>query len=470
MQIVFGTDGWRGVIGHTFNFENALLISRILFKSLIKKTPLIIVGYDRRFLSEEVARVLASELTDLGAKIVLSATPCPSPSVSHVVLEKKADAGLMVTASHNPPLYNGIKFKGRFGGSYTEEMVAELDGLLKKETPSSTPVDPLSHIHACKEKVKEEDFYPIHFKRLIDFLGPTDLKGLKVAVDAMHGSGIGFLSKGLQDLGAEAIEVRHSHNPSFGGHGPEPLDGLTGKLKRVIVEKGADLGVALDGDSDRIAARDDQGSYVDAHRIFAILLRYLAKENKSKKRIVKTFSTSDLIDRACLELDLSLKVTPIGFKHVCKEMMSGDVLLGGEESGGIGIGEAIYERDAFLCGLLLAKIVSESKTSLSKIISSMFEELGLLEYRRRDVTLINRSSDEMKKILFKNKPEKILGVHVTGVEDLDGIKFRTEDKGWIMFRVSGTEPLVRIYAEAGSPEEVENLVQWGEEWINKIHE
>jgi phosphomannomutase len=439
-------------------------------KELKKSKARIIVGYDCRFLSEESAALAACWLKQAGHEVILSTTPVPTPAVSMLVRQRSFDAGIMITASHNPAIYNGIKFKGSYGGSFMEEMVQKVASHVPDEVPNVAP-----NIYAwLQEQLKtsrhaiQENFGEIYLQGLLAYIKTPSLKGLRFVVDPMHGAGGGFLSRALQKLGAEVVEIRSERNPLFGGMHPEPLDATTKLLQETVVREHAHAGFILDGDADRIGARDEQGEFVDSHRIFSLLLKHLVEHRQGSGKVLKTISTTDMVDALCKAYKLPLQITPVGFKHICKIMIEEKSLMGGEESGGIGFSDYLPERDGALCALLLAEMLAMSQQkSLKGHIEQLMQQVGSHYFKRLDLTTkIGRASMVIES-LHRQPPTQLQGKKITHVDKMDGIKLRFEDS-WLMFRGSGTEPLLRLYAEAPSQRQADDLIQQAVEYANQL--
>ena len=467
MDIKFGTDGWRGVVGEDFTPENVLRVGDALnmYLKSVQEVAQVVVGYDCRRQGEESALLMAGWLQQCGHKVELATKPCPSPAVSAAVHAKQAELGVMITASHNPPDYNGIKFKGTYGGSFTPELVVQVE----QHLPATSPLTGGALTEFSKDiaaKIKRVDLNQVQLNKLFDYVGDIDLSPLNIVVDCMHGSGVGVLPVALEKLGAKVTILRGERDITFGGNNPEPLDRTTKELASAIASEGAHLGFCMDGDADRISARDDQGVFIDSHRCFALLLQHLVKNKKKQGLVVRTQTTSSMIDKLCSELGVDLKVVPVGFKHICNLMLTGNVLIGGEESGGIGMSDYLPERDAALCALLLAEsVVNSGELRLSKHIEALFDRVGAHEYGRHDLR-INGDPKLLVSDLIANPPTNFSQYTVKRVDDLDGVKFYL-DNAWLMMRASGTEPLVRVYAEAQSRDGVEQLLQCGVELVKK---
>lgn len=463
-QIKFGTDGWRGVIGEDFNFNNVLRVAEglngYLKQGLHKSRAKVIIGYDARFLAAEVAQMVGCWLFEKGHHVELSTTATASPAVSLAVRDRGADTGVMITASHNPPIYNGVKFKGSYGGSYLESMVTDLAKYVPGESPAlrfnTSAYHWMQHISPQLTRV---DLNQHHQAALLKFVDGLSLQGLKFVVDPMHGAGVNTLAGVLRQLGAEVIEIHGQMHPYFGGHHPEPLPQTTQELKAAVLAHKAAAGFALDGDADRIGGCDNQGEFLDSHRIFSLLLQHLVENRRWQGGVVKTVSTTDLIDKLCQQYQLPLTIVPVGFKNICKWMVEDKALLmGGEESGGIGICRYLPERDGALCALLLAELLANSRgKTLSVLIAELMQAQGAHYFQRLDYTTPPGQALPLLQRLQQSPPMQVDGHEVVEKIEIDGLKLRLS-QGWVMWRGSGTEPLLRIYAESRTPAQAKALI------------
>ncbi|NNF02912.1 MAG: phosphoglucomutase/phosphomannomutase family protein, partial [Rhodothermales bacterium] len=389
-RIRFGTDGWRAVIADGFTFEN---LSRVAAAtaSWVTNTygagSTIVVGYDTRFLGERFARRAAEVMADAGHDIVLSTCFLPTPAVSWATKEYGAQAGVVITASHNPPEYNGFKIKGHFGGSALPEMVAAVEALVPAD-----PVGPAKE--SGRNRIEERDIraeYVDMLRRRIDVEAITS-SGIRVVHDAMYGAGQGVLSEVLG--GDHVVELRSSRNPGFDGVPPEPIEKNLAGVGHVIRERSCDAAIANDGDADRIGMFDEKGRFVDSHRLLSLLVDYLARDRELGGRIVKTVSTTDMLDRMADELGLPIDTTPIGFKYIGERILSEDVLVGGEESGGMAVKGHIPERDGLFIGLLILEMMARRGRRLSFLVRDLHERYGEFGYVRSDVHLDPAEKDE----------------------------------------------------------------------------
>jgi alpha-D-glucose phosphate-specific phosphoglucomutase len=464
-KIKFGTDGWRGIIADDFTGANVRLVAQATLNHLKKpETPgkdIVVVGYDNRSQSEYFALETAKVVASNGLRPILSKQSCSSPAVSFLVKKHEAKGGFMITASHNPPSFNGFKIKAYYGGSASPEIIAkveaELEDLLAADF--SYPDSP-----ATDDKVEYEDFRPIFLGQIASIVDLDRIKaaGFKVVIDPMYGSGSGYLSSILRDAGvANVIEIRAERNPFFGGINPEPIVQNMQATFAAVLEHKADVALVTDGDADRVGAADSLGRFVDSHRIFAVLVKHLAEQRKWTGDIVKTLSTTQLINKLAAKYGRKLFETPIGFKYICDLMLERDIMIGGEESGGIGVKNHIPERDGVLMSILLLEAMAFRGKRLEELIDEIMLEFGEHEYDRIDLHLDVTVIDHIRARLKEFNPKTFAGQPVKEVSKIDGTKIIFADESWILLRPSGTEPVVRIYAEAPTQERVKQLLDEG---------
>jgi alpha-D-glucose phosphate-specific phosphoglucomutase len=460
MQIKFGTDGWRGLIARDFTFDNVARVLQAfceIFEGLSVPKH-VYVGYDRRFLSREFAEEAAQVLAANGVEVHLSKQFCPTPCVSWMIKKFEAGAGVVVTASHNPFEWNGIKFKEPGGGAASPEYTAPIEERVQQNLERGQEPKKIS-LKEARAKGLLVDFDPMgpYLDQLCSMVDVEAIRkaGWNIIADPMYGSGTGFLpailKKGVKEIHAEC-------NPSFDHIQPEPIAKNLTELMELVSHKGVDVGLATDGDADRIGAVDEQGRFVDSHHIYALILKHLVESRGMKGDVVKTLSTTEMIDRVGEKYGLKVHNTAIGFKHICSKFDGITPLIGGEESGGIAIVEHIPERDGVLSALMLLEIMTKAKKPLGKIIKEMETEFGSHRFRREDIEL-----DEGRIALIRNSIkdltcDEIAGTRVKDVIRVDGCRLNLEDGSWILMRPSGTEPLLRLYAEASSNERVDELL------------
>ena len=479
MPIHFGTDGWRAVISDTFTFHNLRMVTQAIADAVRTQDwnngnrpdrdidpNKIIVGFDTRFLSDryaiDVARVLAAN----GYTVHLSQSDSPTPAISYSVKHMGAIAGIMITASHNAPRYNGVKLKAAYGGSALREQCRRVEIYLNDNEERGRGPNLMDYELARQSNLIQR-FNPIpayyeHLRSLID-LDAIAENPPRVVVDSMHGSGRGVIRGILQGTGCEVSEIRGEMNPGFGGVHPEPISRYLGALAGAISTGMGDLGLATDGDADRTGAMDERGNFVDPHKIMALSLRHLVEKRGWRGPVVRTVSTTRMVDRLAKRYGLEVFETPVGFNHIADYMMKQDVLIGGEESGGISFRGHIPEGDGVLMGLLLVEIVATSGASLSELIDDLLKEFGPSYYRRTDLRLQHPvSKDRMTERLLDEVPAHIGPERVSEVRSTDGIKYILSDDSWLLIRPSGTEPVLRVYAEGRTPEIMEAMMEYGE--------
>lgn len=469
-MISFGTDGWRAVIADTFTFANLRLVAQAVADSINEQhtgteKPSVVIGFDTRFLSDRFATETARVMAANGIVSWLSRADTPTPSISFNVKQKGAAAGVVITASHNPPRYNGFKLKASYGGSATDEQSNLVEQHLRRMELEGHEPNMMDYQTAVdNDLIRRFDpswMYYQHLSELIDFDKISEHE-LKVVTDAMYGSGRGSLSVILSRTRTRVTEIRGEMNPGFGGIHPEPILKYLTELTAAVQREHADVGLATDGDADRIGAIDARGNFVDPHQIFSLVLRHLVENKKMTGDVVKTISTTFMIDNMAEAYGLRLHETPVGFNHIGDLMMTHDVLIGGEESGGISVKGHIPEGDGILMGLLLLEVMAYAKAPLHEIIADLQQEFGPSFYARNDVRLTKQlAKKEIVKKLEANAPSHLTGESVVRVNTMDGIKFYLADKSWLLIRPSGTEPVLRIYAEARSNEAVAALLKEG---------
>jgi phosphomannomutase len=457
--IQFGTDGWRGVIAddYTFaNLEKVALATARYFATLKKRKNGIVIGYDARFMSREFAEFSAAVMANAGIAVQLADSIVSTPMVSLLTLRENAAGGIVITASHNPARYNGFKIKGDFGGPAHPEMIARVEKELAK-VMKLKKLPPAKH--ALHELLAKRKITPIAMKqRYLDHIATKidmDLirrSGIRILYDVMYGAGQGVLDEILPGV----RQIHESYNPSFGGTNPEPLAQNLPDLMRMVKAERYDIGIATDGDADRIGAVDENGNFIDSHRIFSLLLKYLVEQKKMTGEVVKSLSVTQMVDKQCAKYGLTLIETPIGFKHICREMTERDVLIGGEESGGLGVKGHLPERDGIFLGLMLCEMVAVRGRPIGALVRELMDEFGVHEFRRVDMRLSEKEKESVMK-RFRRGVKEIGGHAVTGRNDTDGHKFFVEG-GWVLVRASGTEPLIRVYAEGGSTAMVDALL------------
>ena len=457
-KIKFGTDGWRAVIAEDFTFANVRRVAAAIAQYVREETEPsrgLVVGYDMRFLSPEFARATADVLSAAGIKVWLAESGTPTPAVSYAVVARQTAGAVMITASHNPYRWNGVKFKAPYGGSAAPPIIHRIEAHLHRLDRARTR--PRKGKAAPIETVDLTTPYLERLKQLVK-LDQIRASGQKFVIDPMYGAGRGCIARLFNEAGIPFREIHSEHNPLFPGMNPEPIEPHVEGLRQTVTEGNFDAGFATDGDADRLGAIDRTGAFIDSHKIFSILLQHLTEDLGLRGEVVKTFSTTQMIDKLAKKHNLPLHVTPIGFKYICEFMLTRDILIGGEESGGIGIKGHLPERDGILNSLLLAEVMAEKKMTLGELVEGLSREFGPHFYGRVDLEVELAKAQRLVIEVAQGKFKKIAGLKVTKVEDLDGAKMRFGDSAWLLVRASGTENLLRLYSEAPSPEQVKALL------------
>jgi phosphomannomutase len=480
MPIHFGTDGWRAVISDTFTFNNLRLVAQAIADAvasdhwdksgnggLAPDPKKIVVGFDTRFLSDRYAGEVARVLSANSFTVWLTQADAPTPAISFAVKNLNAIAGVVITASHNAPRYNGVKLKAAFGGSALPEQCRRVEVYITDNEQRARGPN-LMDFHQAREMNLIKRFNPLpayfdHLRTLID----TDViadEPQRVVVDSMYGSGRGVIKSFLQGTGCEVAEIRSEMNPGFGGAHPEPIAKHLNPLVSAISSGMGNFGLCTDGDADRIGAMDGRGNFVDPHKIMALSLKYLVEKRGLSGAVVRTVSTTRMIDRLAKRYGLTVYETPVGFNHIADYMMSEDILIGGEESGGISFKGHIPEGDGPAMGLLLIEMVAAAKKSLHEMVDDLLEDVGPAFYERIDLRLKRPiAKAEMIDLLTKQAPAEIGSEKVSEVSTRDGVKYILSDDSWLLVRPSGTEPVLRVYAEGRSQEMVKALLGYGEQ-------
>jgi phosphomannomutase len=464
--IKFGTDGWRGVIADDFTFANVRSAATAIANYVLANEEWakgICIGYDTRFGSAAFARAAAQVAASAGIPVRLAAAITPTPALSYAVRESQAAGGIMITSSHNPHQWNGVKYKAGYGGSGSPSIMAKIESCLGQ--PLRQAAQPAS--------ILEEDFITPYIAAISRFadLNAIARSGQRFAIDAMYGAGSGILAGIFRPLGISFVEIRSNHDPLFPGINPEPIEPHIRALQDTVVAEKCQAGLVTDGDADRLGAVDEHGNFVDPHKIFSILLRWLLERKGSTGGVTRAFNTTKMLDRIAAKHHQPLYEHGIGFKYVCDLMLEHDILIGGEESGGIGIKRHLPERDGLLNCLLLANVMADEKKTLGQLVADLQREFGEHHYGRIDLHI----ADEIKNAAIARartiQPGATVfaGMPINRVETLDGIKFYLDNpeankkpnpaETWLLLRASGTEPLMRIYSESVSKESVSTLLE-----------
>jgi phosphomannomutase len=464
MDIKFGTDGWRAVIAEEFTFANLERVSQAT-ADYWSANPVsgtekkVIVGYDRRFLSDQFGQRAAEVMAGNGFQVVLTPEPTPTPSVSFAVKEQRAVGGVMITASHNPPMFNGFKLKSHYGGSADQATCQAIEGFLDRNTVKAQPL-----ADGQKEnRILISDVRPSHYaalKRLVDFKLIAKSK-LRFAHDALFGVGAGCFEQLLAGTTCRVTTLNGQHDPLFGGINPEPIEKNYARSAAFLKKHPHDICLVTDGDADRVGGMDGRGDYLTTHQLICLLLHHFIVNRQGKGRVVKALTTTSMVDKMCAHYGLELVETGVGFKYIAAEMIKGGVLLGAEESGGIGFPNHIPERDGIAAGLMLLELLATERVSVNKLIAKLEKQFGRHRYGRIDTHFPVEKRGALMEFLKKNPPAKLLHSPLSDMKTYDGVKFIAQDTSWLMLRGSGTEPILRIYAEAKSNKDAQKLLQAG---------
>ncbi|MGH9551629.1 MAG: phosphoglucomutase/phosphomannomutase family protein [Terriglobales bacterium] len=469
--IKFGTDGWRGIIADDFTFENVRRVAGGIAAYVLHHEDAargVIIGYDTRFLSQQAARIAAETIAAAGIPVQITSDSTPTPAISLAVKSQGAAGGVVVTSSHNPWNWNGVKFKARFGGSATPAIM--------KVVEEEVGAGAMPKGHAAS--IKEVDLKPAYMEAISRF-ADLDLIArakFRFAVDSMYGSGRGVLTKIFAERGIDYVAIRQELNPLFPGINPEPIEPHVEMLRQTVLKESCHAGLAVDGDADRIGAIAEDGSFVDSHKCFAVLLRWALERKKWPGDVVRAFNTTGMVDRIAARFGRKLIECPIGFKYIADLMMEHEIVVGGEESGGIGYSRYLPERDGTLNCLLLANVMAEERKPLGQLVADLQRDYGPHYYGRRDLHI----TEEMKQGAIhradSDQTSRLGPYSIKRKERLDGIKFfldidiqgdgaKNGAIPWVLFRMSGTEPLLRVYAEAESPELVGEILSVAEAFV-----
>ena len=462
--IKFGTDGWRAVIAEDFTFANVARVAQAT-ADCWAAVPIagterkIIIGYDRRFFSDRFAQTCAEVFAGNDFQVILTPEPTPTPAVSFAVREENACGGVMITASHNPPIFDGFKLKSFYGGSSSPEECKAVEGFLDRNPIRSQS---LSEAIAAK-RITITDVRPAHYaalKRLVDFKLIAKSK-LRFAHEALFGVGAGCFEQLLAGTSCKVTTLNGKHDVLFGGINPEPIEKNYLTSSAYLKKHPHDICLVTDGDADRVGAMDGRGNALTTHQVICLLLHHFIVNREGRGRVVKALTTTSMVDKICSAHGLQLTETGVGFKYICTEMLKGDVLLGAEESGGIGFAGHIPERDGIAAGLLLLEMLATERLSVNKLLANLEKQFGPHRYHRIDTHFPLEKRGALMDHLKKNPPDKLLRSPVAEVKSYDGVKFIAADTSWLMLRGSGTEPILRIYAEAKSDADVRKLLKLG---------
>jgi phosphomannomutase len=458
-SIKFGTDGWRGVIAEDFTFANARVVAHAIARYVVRNEDArkgVLIGYDHRYAADRVAAAVADVISSTGTPVWLADKPCPTPAISYMVRDRKAAGGIVVTASHNPYRWNGIKYKASYGSSALPSIVAqieqELEVVVRKGLPPLPPRPDL--IRSLEPRAP----YLEALEKLVDWKRLREAK-FRFVFDPMHGSAAGLLPELFRRNGIHCDEIRGTRDPRFGGVHPEPIEPHIEALRQTVCAGKYDAGFCADGDGDRIGAIDRGGGFINPHQILALLVWHLAGTRNLAGDIAKTFSVTKLIDKLAGKFGRKLHEVPIGFKYICELMLEQNVLIGGEESGGIGTSLYLPERDATVSALFLAELMAWHGKSLGELLAVLHAEFGEYHYSRVDLDLKPGQKEKAIAHFSNGELNRILDLPVVRREDMDGVKVYLGEAGWVMVRASGTENLLRVYSETSKPETTRRILE-----------
>jgi phosphomannomutase len=463
-QIKFGTDGWRAVIAKDFTFANVDRVAQATAdhwnaNPVAGTKKAVVIGYDRRFLSDAFARRTAEIMAGNGFDVVLTSAPTPTPAVSWMVKHAAATGGVMITASHNPPEFNGFKLKAHYGGSAEPAICQAVEAQLDRQPVRAEDFDAA----ARSGRIAVRDLRPAYFKaikKLVDFKLIARSR-LRFAHEALFGVGAGCFDTLLKGTTCRITTLNAAHDPLFGGINPEPIEKNYKTSQAYLKQHPHDICLVTDGDADRVGAMDGRGGYVTTHQLICLLLQHFIHNRQGRGRVVKALTTTSMVDRMCAAHGLELVETGVGFKYICAEMLKGGVLLGFEESGGIGYPGHVPERDGILSGLMLLELLATEKQSVNRLLAGLEKEYGPHRYARIDTHVPLEKRGALMAFCRAHPPEKLLRSPLKEMKTYDGVKFIAEDGSWLMVRGSGTEPILRIYAEARSDSDARKLLKLG---------
>lgn len=472
-QVVkFGTDGWRGIIADDFTHDNVRVAARAIAHYVLEHEDAkagVCIGYDTRFGSPRFAALVAEVLAKAGIPVALASKVTPTPELSFAVRGRKAAGGVMITSSHNPAEWNGVKYKASYGGSGKPSIIASIESYLGKPLPDAATPAPIERV----------DFSAPYIAAIESFVDLAAIKasGYRFLIDTMYGAGSGYIAGIFDRAGIPYVAMRSEYNPGFPGINPEPILPHIAATQQVVVAEQCAAGLVTDGDADRIGAVDEHGNVVDAHKIFSIILQWLLTRKGWPGAVTRAFNTTKMLDRIAAKYGRTLHEHGIGFKYVCDLMLEKDILIGGEESGGVGISRHLPERDGLLNSLLIANVMADEKKTLGELVAALQAEYGEHQYGRIDMHIDNalkESAIRRAKALIAGE-SSIAGLKVLRIETLDGVKFFLENPAcagkpnaaetWLLLRASGTEPLLRVYCESCSVESVQQVLQAAEAFV-----
>jgi alpha-D-glucose phosphate-specific phosphoglucomutase len=464
--IKFGTDGWRGIIADDFTFDNVRICAQGVanyLKQAGKTHNGLVIGYDTRFASEDFAAISAEVVAGNGIKVYLCPRPTPTPVISFGIISRKADGAIIITASHNPGRYNGFKFKAEYGASAPPEIEAQVEKHIQ-QTVATGKVTSMPLTRALDSGLVEYlDLAPIYFKQVSQLVDLKALRqaGHRIVIDSMYGAGIGYFRELLGGGTNELVEINGERNPSFPGIQPEPIAKNLSKLSATVTQQKAHVGLATDGDADRIGIVDEKGVFLTPLQVFALLCLYLLEVRGERGPIVKTVTTTSMIYRLGEIFKVPVRETPVGFKYVAPVMLAENALIGGEESGGYGFRGHVPERDGVLAGLYFLDFMNRTGKTPAELIDYLYGKVGPHYYQRVDAKFPAEKRQTIIDRIKNNLPESIDGVKVVKINTDDGFHFTLADGTWLLIRFSGTEPILRIYGETDSPARIEKILDYG---------
>jgi len=469
--IKFGTDGWRGIIAEDFTFDNVRICAQAVAEYL-KQDGLdkkgLVIGYDTRFASEDFAAAAAEVIAGNDIKVQLCLKPAPTPVVSFAVPATKSGGAILITASHNPGSWNGFKYRSKDGASVPDEVTSQIERNIASLIRRRGDVKKVALDRALKKGLIDYlDPSPAYFEHLGHFVDVEELrrKKLNMIVDPMYGAGIGYFKALLQDGNLKITEINAERNPSFPQINPEPIAKNLTKLSRLVVEQKADMGLATDGDADRIGIVDERGQFLTQHQVFALLCLYLLEVRSERGAMIRTLTSTMMISRLGKLFNVAVYETPVGFKYVAPMMLEKNATIGGEESGGYGFRGHVPERDAILAGLYFIDFMVKTGKTPSQLLDYLYSKVGPYYYDRRDFRVSTAKRQTILHRLSSSSPDSIAGSKVAKIDTTEGFRFFLGDESWLLIRFSGTEPLVRIYAEAESLERARVLLEEGKKLI-----
>ncbi len=472
-EIKFGTDGWRAVISDDFTFDNVKKVSQAMAdyvnseKLNIKvKDEKVVIGYDTRFLSEKYAELVACVMAGNNINVILTDRATPTPSISYAIKSRALRGGVVITASHNPARYNGIKYKASYAGSAAPFITKKMEDYLRRSEIKYLPFEEAK----SKGAIRMENIIPRHLDFVKKYADINLLKKsrLKIMVDSMYGTGDNYIYDILKG-GKCKVDVIHSDiNPGFGGINPEPIMPNLKELADRTKKYKYDIGIATDGDADRLGVALPNGKLLTGHKVMVLLLLHLLEDRDMRGGVIQTICGTALIDKICKKYSLRMHETPVGFKYICEIMIKNDILIGGEETGGVAFKNYIPERDGILSGLLILEMMAMRKKKVLDILKKIDKDYGTYEYRRLDINYPQNKKAKLMESLKNSPPKKILGKSVVKIKDIDGYKFICEDSSWLMLRSSGTEPKLRIYSEASNEAKALKILEEGRRIANSI--